>query len=68
MVDSEKATYKIVFKKQTRNKYLNSWTEKKMYGQFVQEITEDADKKKPVYRRETDLLNSYQVKSNQANL
>lgn len=46
MVNSQEAVDKTVFKNEKRNEYLKGWTKKKVYGQFLREITEYIDKKK----------------------
>ena len=56
ILDSEGAKKKNEFKRDNQNASLNRWKEKKLYGQFLQEMPETVDKDKTwEWTRKSDL-------------
>ena len=46
IVDGEEPTEKNAFKRAIQNEYLARWTEVRMYGQFIREMTKNVDRER----------------------
>ena len=44
VIETEHTVEKAVFKRRQQNDYKNRWQEKRMYGQYVREMTDDIDR------------------------